>query len=115
MAGEKLIGIMNSIRSEDKSDTTDLLFGTVSSISPLKIKIDNRYEITQEFIILSALCKQTVISVPAHSHSYSEGQTGTALTSITLWRGLQTGDRVRILRFNKGQSFYVLEREAGVL
>jgi hypothetical protein len=92
MAGERIVGVMNKVRGEDKSDTTDLVFGTVTSINPLKIWIDNRFEITPEFIILSALCKET-----------------------PLWRGLQVGDKVRIIRYNKGQSFYVMEREDGII
>lgn len=29
---------------------------------------------------------------------------------ILLWRGLQVGDKVTVLRFNQGNSFYVLDR-----
>ena len=71
MAGERLVGIMNQVRDEDKSNTTDLLFGIVTSISPLKIKVENRFEITEEFIILSAMCKEMVITTLVHDHDVS--------------------------------------------
>lgn len=159
MAGERLIDIMNQVKKEDKSDTADLMFGVVTSINPLKIKVENRFEITKEFIILSAMCKEmtvnifahaheiTVQSVGAHTHGTPAGTTGAAavgdhgththtipaattdgdgehahsaseteqLTSVTLWRGLQVNDKVRMLRVSKGQLYYVLEREEGVV
>jgi hypothetical protein len=141
MAGERLLNIMNNVRNEDKGDTTDLLFGVVTSKDPLKIKVDNRYEVTKDFLILSALCKETVIPIPAHTHVLQAHSTQSAgdpshthnisqketvggvtvteepatFTSIKLWRGLDVGDKVRMLRVNKGQSFYVIEREEGIV
>lgn len=130
MAGEKLLGVINSIRNEDKNDTTDLLFGVVTSIQPLKIKIDNRYEVDEKFLILSCLCKETIIEITEHSHNITARNTEvsdshdhvvpstvtqTSQPTIRLWRGLKVGDKVRMLRINKGQAFYVIEREEGVI
>ena len=91
MAGNKLLKIMQEAGKIPAGETTDLLFGVVTSVSPLKIKIDNRFEVDEKFLILSALVKET-----------------------TLWRGLIVGDKVRVLRVNQGQMFYVLEREEGI-
>jgi len=99
MAGSKLINIIQNAGKMSTGETTDLLFGDVTSISPLKIKIDNRFEVDEKFLILSALVKETTIS---------------ALPDIILWRGLRVGDKVRVLRVNKGQMFYVMEREEGI-
>jgi hypothetical protein len=96
MAGSKLINIIQNAGKMSTGETTDLLFGDVTSISPLKIKIDNRFEVDEKFLILSTLVKETTIS---------------ALPDIILWRGLRVGDKVRVLRVNKGQMFYVMERE----
>jgi hypothetical protein len=41
--------------------------------------------------------------------------TYSALPSITLWRGLIVGDKVRLLRVTNGQMFYIIEREEGVV
>ncbi|WP_376717260.1 DUF2577 family protein [Lactococcus lactis] len=43
------------------------------------------------------------VSLPVSSGGKAEGE-------ITLWRGLQDGDTVRMLRVQKGQRFIVLER-----
>lgn len=141
MAGERLLNIMNNVKKEDKGDTTELIFGVVTAVNPLKIKVDNRYEVDENFLILSALCKETVIPIPAHTHTlqshstqpagdgphthsiaeqetlegFTTEETPAAFTSIKLWRGLEVADKVRMLRVNKGQSFYVLEREEGIV
>lgn len=92
MAGNKLIRTIQNMAKPPVGETTDLLFGEVTSISPLKIRIDNRFEVDEQFLILSALVKETVI-----------------------WRGLIVGDKVRLLRLNNGQMYYIIEREEGVI
>ncbi len=136
MAGNKLIKIMQDASKPASGETTDLLFGVVTSVSPLKIKIDNRFEVDERFLILSALVKETVIKIPEreenkhlhvipqhttsaagegpHTHTILQMDTRSALPDILLWRGLRVGDKVRILRVNKGQQFFVLEREEGI-
>jgi len=145
MVGNKLVKIMQDAGKPSSSESTDLLFGEVTSVSPLKIKIDNRFEVGEEFLILSALVKETVINIPAidvsyredkqhshvipatvtlsvdsnnnpvhHDHKIAPWKTELALPSIRLWRGLIVGDKVRVLRVNQGQMFYVLEREEGI-
>lgn len=102
MAGNKLIQTIQSMAKTPIGETTDLLFGEVTSVSPLKIRVDNRFEVDEQFLILSALVKETIIHIP------------TAET-VTLWRGLIVGDKVRLLRVNNGQLFYIIEREEGVV
>lgn len=136
MAGNRLVKIMQDAGKAPGSESTDLMFGDVISISPLKLKIDNRFEVDEKFIILSALVKETIIKIPKrddnthlhvipqhstqsagehpHTHVIPEMNTKSALPDILLWRGLKVGDKVRVLRVNKGQMFYVLEREEGI-
>jgi len=136
MAGNKLLKIMQEAGKIPAGETTDLLFGEVTSVSPLKIKIDNRFEVDEKFLILSALVKETVIKIPEreenkhshvipqhttsaagegpHTHTIPQMNTLSALPDILLWRGLIVGDKVRVLRVNQGQMFYVLEREEGI-
>ena len=92
MAGNKLIQTIQNMAKPSVGETTDLLFGEVMSISPLKIRVDNRFEVDEQFLILSALVKETAI-----------------------WRGLIVGDKVRLLRVNNGQMYYIIEREEGVV
>ena len=136
MAGNKLIKIMQNAGKPPSGETTDLLFGVVTSIAPLKIKIDSRFEVDEKFLILSALVKETIVNIPErednkhlhvipehatsaagegpHTHNVPQMNTYTALPNILLWRGLIVGDKVRVLRVNQGQMFYVMEREEGI-
>lgn len=44
-----------------------------------------------------------------HGHTAASSETD-ALTSVTVWRGLQVGDKVQMLKCAGGQTYYVLER-----
>ncbi|MDD4689995.1 MAG: DUF2577 family protein [Eubacteriales bacterium] len=101
MGAEKLISIMQRANQLPVQNLTDLVFGEVISIEPLLIKVDNRFTIGIDFLILSQCVKAVTIAVTIGDHS------GT----IALSRDLIIGDKVRMLRINQGQSFYVLERE----
>lgn len=83
MAGSKLVKIMQEAGKPPTGEITDLLFGVVTSVSPLKIKIDNRFEVDEKFLILSALVKETVINIPEreenkHLHVIPEHTTSPA-------------------------------------
>lgn len=108
MAGNKLIQTIQSMAKPPIGETTDLLFGEVMAVSPLKIRVDNRFEVDEQFLILSALVKETIIHI-------STAETPPPSQAITLWRGLIVGDKVRLLRVNNGQMFYIIEREGGVI
>lgn len=128
MPGFKLINTIQSIAKLPPSEIPDLLFGEVLSTSPLRVKVDNRFEIGEEFLVLSELVKEKNIMITAHQHSISADTTGSGgdpahshsipgkttsgeTLSFQLWRGLLTGDTVRIIRLNHGQLFYIMERE----
>lgn len=115
MAGEKLVKIMRQMNKESgkSSAMVGLVFGEVLSIAPLEIRIDSRFNITEEFIMLSNLCKEksfqieqlTVIDNSPNPHTH-----GTKITDVQMWRGIQVGDKLRMLRVGEGQLFYALER-----
>ena len=122
----------------------DICFGTVSSVSPLLIKVDNRFEIDETFLMLSAFVKEKWIKIPEdsnnehihiipaiddegsvwqtdvaagptpHTHTIPEWKTKLALPKIKLWRGLKVGDKVRMIRLKEGQLYYVIERMEGI-
>jgi hypothetical protein len=133
----KLLNIVKKTTKADPSSFTNIMWGVVTGIEPLEIKVDNRLIITEEFLVLSALCKESIIKIPtesivehlhtvplhttdvasagtAHTHQVQPFLTLTAMPEIRLWRGLQIGDNVRLLRINEGQTYFVLEREEGI-
>jgi hypothetical protein len=95
-----------------QNEVVDMVIGEVTSVSPLKIKVETR-ELTESFLILGALCKETHIyedNIKLHADSTPSGK-----FDIMLWRGLKTGDRVLMLKVGRGQKYYVVQREEGVI
>lgn len=92
----RLVKAMQRASKTPENEKVDLITGTVTSVSPLKIKTD-KLELTETFLILGALCRVAIAS-----------------PDILLWRGLQVGDEVYMIKFSKGQKYYVLQRKEGI-
>ena len=99
MAGEKLASVIKRSKPRE-SELADLVFGVVTSANPLIIRIDNRYSVGSQHLILSQMVRNLTVTITI------DGKQGTA----QVFRPLQIGDHVRMLRVSKGQKFYVLER-----
>lgn len=118
MAGEKLAALMLQAAASQmaRQTPTDFVYGMVTDISPLVVQLENKFPIREDSLILSALCKSFVTTLLRHSHR-CEGcgsETDICLDPVTVWRGLEKGDRVRMLQCDKGQKFYVLDREGSL-
>lgn len=96
MAGEKLVKVMRQVagNANPSSSQTNVMFGTVTSINPLKINIENRYEVGTSLLVLSPFCFELKFQ------------------DSILWKGLEKGDKVNLLRYEKGQKYYVLDKGA---
>ena len=122
------------------TDRPDIVFGVVKSPPPdTRIMVENKFEVGNDFLFLSQLCYEKRIPksyidedvhthvVPAHttgdasvgdhgSHTHSvssvttQGRTS-EIKTILIWRGLEAGDKVVMLRLASGQKYYVLQRE----
>ena len=127
--GKKLVECMLLAGQAKPSEMVDMVVGKVTSVEPLKVKLD-KIELTETFLIVGALCKE--MSIPfdtnGHSHQVSEIVTSSADShthkvaghttestflpdKIVLWRGLQVGDTVYMLKLAKGQKYYIIQRE----
>lgn len=95
MAGERLARYMKGLQPKE-SEMVEVVYGTVISATPLKIRREDGLEIPSPFIVLSELAKGLSVSVDG--------------TRYTIVKAIQTGDRVRMLQAQKSQVFYVLER-----
>lgn len=67
---------------------TEIIIGTVTSIDPIKIRINDRIEVGLEFIEPSSLGINDDSPLPSLP--------------------LTVGDKVQMVRYNRGQKFYVL-------
>ena len=144
-SGERLVKTLQKMARPFESDITDLVIGTVTSIEPLKIKID-KVELTESFLILSAFVQETIITGVAehkhsidgdtsgeaggHSHTYNSQSTSTqpphshsipgreanaTTLTIKLWDGLKLNDAVYLLRCSGGQKYFVLQKIGGIV
>lgn len=134
--GHRLAQLMRQAGRTPQNEIVDIVVGQVTSVKPLKIKIENR-ELTESFLILSALCKEyridaSAFTVPTHTHGIPSNTTQTASnhahtvpasatepatstpSSVILWRGLKVGDKVEMLKVGRGQKYWVLQRQEGV-
>ncbi|CAI3285351.1 hypothetical protein CIRMBP1310_01230 [Enterococcus cecorum] len=96
MAGEKLAKLIKQ-QKPSAGSLTDLMYGVVTSTSPLKIRVDSRFEVGAAHLVLSQMVRRLVVRT-------SDG------ASVEVFRDLVPGDTVRLLRVSAGQKFYVLER-----
>ena len=88
--GHRLAQMMREAGRTPQNEVVDIVEGEVTSVSPLKVKVDNR-ELTEAFLILGTLCQQT-----------------------SMWRGLNAGDKVMMIKLARGQKYYIIQRKEGV-
>ncbi len=144
--GHRLAQLIREAGKPPQNEIVDIVTGEVTSIKPLKVRIESR-ELTEAFLIVGALCQETHINnlaftIPDHTHTVQESttessnvsgvETGTGAhthkvpsaittaskstpTDVLLWRGLRVGDRVLMLKVGRGQKYYILQREEGVV
>jgi hypothetical protein len=136
MAGEQLVEMMKAaaLKSIEGAKAADVLFGEVTGIGPLKIKIDGRFELSGDFLIVPRnLTDYTVDftvghfteSEDAHTHAihdtFSGGGSSSPTPHLHAYKGrkqavvnnaLKMGDKVALLRAAGGQKFYILDRVA---
>ena len=112
------------------SQLSDLRTGTVTAVNPLEITINTAMApLRASILLLTSAVIEKKIPVLQHNHTNPEGgNTGNALLQseimcyengqplpvengyIILNRALEVGDKVILLRVQKGQKFIVLSR-----
>ena len=125
MAGERLLEFIEG-QHTPRSERGDILFGTVISVSPLKVQLSNQMIITEDFIILGkhigkfklqgkAVMKGTA-DMTFHSHHDTANISKTNLDFskkkmyIEFDNSLEKDDKVTLFRMDGGQQFYLFER-----
>lgn len=122
--------LMNSMQ------LTNLFFGTVTSVSPLVIQIDQKHILTEAFLILSNMVKDHYVDMtvsmqtendafmnPSHTHTGNLGNPTDAGNLDTTHKheikhkikvlqhyGLKNGEKVVLLRMEGGMKYLVLDR-----
>ena len=119
----------------NSSDPTNVMFGTVLSVNPMQIKVDQKITLTSEFLILcrNVTNYSTTVNVEWETSSESvthnhvlKGSTETTedaevelshkisgKQTITINNGLSAGDEVILLKMQGGQKYVVLDKVGG--
>lgn len=136
MAGERLVKMINDCKTPE-SHLTDLVYGRVTSTSPLTIRLNNGEELSGSFLMLSQMVQDYIIEIDVPTVSTTTGQVnnvtldgnrpnvdadvdqiqvvtnvnvGSERQKIQIFRSLSFGDEVRIIKCHKSQKYFVIER-----
>lgn len=86
MNDNAIIEIANAIRRMTKESNQDtMIYGTVESIEPLKIRISEKIVLTEKFLFLGQMCRPYKVKIP-HKHQINGTTEFTKAVS-----GIQTG------------------------
>jgi hypothetical protein len=90
-----------SMNAVDNAQMCDLRYGTVTSVSPLKVQITNQFVIPQSLLV-----------VPQRLTNYSLRCTpnGESTQTVTIHNALNIADKVALLRKQGAQSYFILDR-----
>lgn len=78
----------------------DMMSGTVIAVSPLKIKVEQRFDISSAQLI-----------VPEHLTDHTvDAELDGAKKKMKIYSGLKTGQQVALIRQQGGQKFLVTDR-----
>lgn len=110
-------------RAVDATDPMQVLYGEVTGVSPLRIMIEQRLELDEEFFILTRAVRDHEVEMTvghltenrsgggveaafeSHNHEYKGRKT------FLIHNGLIIGDKVKLLRVQGGQQYVVFDKE----
>ncbi|MGG3278856.1 DUF2577 domain-containing protein [Paenibacillus solani] len=101
------------------SNPVAIRIGTVESLSPLEISLDQRLTLSEAFLIVPESLTRYEIDLH-HTHEYSD-DTGTGSSTkktepalpakpVVIRKGLLVGDTVILVRVQGGQQFVVIDK-----
>lgn len=106
----------------DSGQPTDLRYGTVTSVKPLKVKVSSQLTLPSALLVVPEHLTNHTVSVTidwdtgnksggsgelafaSHNHNVSGTKT------MTINNALKVGDKVALIRKHGGQSYFILDR-----
>jgi hypothetical protein len=111
-----------SLDAMNNAQMCDLRFGTVTSTSPLKVQVTNRFTIPESLLIVPKHLTDYKVDVEIdwstetksggsdYSAFASHNHAVTGTKTMTVKNALKVGDKVALLRKTGGQSYFILDR-----
>lgn len=133
MSSQELLRLIKRASTEavETSKPMNIVFGTVTSISPLNINIEQKLNLSEKFLILTQNVTDFEVSLTmdhttenhTHTHTitdtYTNGGSASEEThnhsykgtkTFLIHNGLKVGDKVMLLRMQGGQKYIVLDK-----
>lgn len=135
MIFDKPLSMLRDKTQINPNTMADISVGHVESIEPIQIKIDNNIMLTDDFISLSDLCKEYKVEdeeiilenveielPPIYFTSHGEEHVIKSqkiiapavkgiVKTLRLWKDLEKGEQVNMIRSHGGQTYFVVDRE----
>lgn len=104
---------MAAMNAVEASQPSDFLFGKVTSVSPLKIAVDQKMILGSAQLILTRSVTDYTVPVTVNwntEQSDGHGHQVSGTKTMTIHNGLKTGDAVILLKKKGGQRYLVFDR-----
>ncbi|ANY76634.1 hypothetical protein BBD41_19240 [Paenibacillus ihbetae] len=85
-----------SLSAVGSTNPVSVLYGTVTSVNPLEVNVDQRFSLTEDFLVIGESMTEYKLNI--------DGQ------DVLIRKGLELGDTVLLLRYQGGQTYLVLDR-----
>lgn len=89
-----------AVEAVEALEPSDFLFGTVKSISPLVINVEQKEDIPSGFLLLTSNVKDCDVEITEDAQK----------KTITVHNALKNGDKVILIKQKGGQKFIVLDK-----
>lgn len=106
----------------EQSSPVNIAYGTIESINPLEVSVNQKFTLTEEFLIVPERLLRYEVSLE-HIHKFTditpagpqpESYTEKALEDkLVIREGLKVSDKVLLLREQGGQKYLILDRLVG--
>lgn len=100
-----------AVEAVEAGEPSDFVYGTVTSVDPLKIMVDQKLILTEEFLILtSGVITYSVMAKVLYKDTEKHGEHNPDEVVLTLHNALVIGDKVIMLKSKGGQIYVVLDK-----
>jgi len=85
-----------SLSAVGSTNPVAVLYGTVTSMNPLEVNVDQRFSLTEDFLVIGESMTEYRLNIDGRD--------------VLIRKGLEIGDTVLLLRYQGGQTYLVLDR-----
>jgi len=98
-----------SVDAIEAANPVAVLFGVVTKTAPLEINVEQRFTLTEEFLVFTERIRRYQVNIE-HTHPSGIGIGPAPEQRVVVRHGLSVGDKVVLLRVQGGQKYVVLDK-----